>query len=77
MKSAYTLIKNLSFDNNKNIIMSSDYDIMLNKSFRNIENLRYMSVDYMNVVDLLRFKNLIIIWKDGVNKIVEKFAQSE
>lgn len=74
-KSAYTLLKNLSFDNNKNIIMSSDYDITLNKSFRNIENLRYMSVDYMNVVDLLRFKNLIIIGKDWVNKIVEKFTE--
>ncbi len=75
-KSAYTLLKNLPLEDNRNIIMSSDYDTVLNKSFRNIENLRYMSVDYMNVVDLLKFKNLIIIWKDGISKIVDKFTQS-
>lgn len=72
-KWAYSLLKTLNFSEDNNLVMSANYDEYLNKSFRNIEDAKYVSVDYMNVVDLLRSTHIMIIWKDWFEKIVNRF----
>jgi ribosomal protein L4 len=57
--------------------MSGNYDEYLSKSFRNIDDTKYVSIDFMNVVDLLKSNQIMIIGKDGLHKIVERFTQSD
>ncbi len=63
-KGAYSLLKTLDLAQDNNLIMSADYDEYLNKSFRNIEDTKYVSIDYMNVVDLLRSNHILIVGKE-------------
>lgn len=76
-KWAFTLLKNIKSDDNKNLVMSESYDEYLSKSFRNIEDTKYVSVDFMNVIDLLRSTKIMILWKDGLTKIISRFSVAE
>lgn len=76
-KWAFTLLKNTDRAEMKNLIMSENYDEYLSKSFRNIEDTKYVSVDFMNVVDLLKSTKVMILWKDGLTKIISRFSVSE
>lgn len=73
-KWAYSLLKTLKFDDTRNLVMSGQYDEYLSKSFRNIEDTKYVSIDFMNVVDLLKSNQIMIIGKDWLHKLVERFA---
>lgn len=73
-KWAYSLLKVLNYDENRNLVMSGNYDEYLSKSFRNIEDTKYVSVDFMNVVDLLKSNRVMILWKDSLEKIIERFT---
>jgi large subunit ribosomal protein L4 len=75
-KGAYSLLKTLAYSEDHNLIMSGNYDEILSKSFRNIEDTKYVSIDYMNVVDLLRSNHIMIFGKDGLDKIVTRFAKA-
>lgn len=76
-KWAYSLLKGLKNENKNNLVMSQNYDEYLSKSFRNIEDTKYVSVDFMNVIDLLKSTRIMIIGKDGLTKIINRFAVSE
>jgi len=76
-KWAYSLLKTLKCDDHRNLVMSGNYDEYLSKSFRNIDDTKYVSIDFMNVVDLLKSNQIMIIGKDGLHKIVERFTQSD
>ncbi|MFA7284366.1 MAG: 50S ribosomal protein L4 [Candidatus Absconditabacterales bacterium] len=76
-KGAYSLLKTLEFNQESNLVMSANYDEYLNKSFRNIEDAKYVSVDYMNVVDLLRSNHIVIVGKEGLEKIVTRFQYAQ
>ncbi|HMY80724.1 MAG TPA: 50S ribosomal protein L4 [Candidatus Absconditabacterales bacterium] len=73
-KGAYSLLKVLNYDENRNLVMSGNYDEYLSKSFRNIEDTKYVSVDFMNVVDLLKSNRVMILGKDSLEKIIERFT---
>lgn len=76
-KWAYSLLKTLNYEDDNNLIMSGNYDEYLCKSFRNIEDSKYVSIDYMNVVDLLKSKHIMIVGRDGLDKIVSRFGTIE
>jgi ribosomal protein L4 len=54
-------LKNTDRAEMKNLVMSENYDEYLSKSFRNIEDTKYVSVDFMNVVDLLKSTKVMIL----------------
>lgn len=76
-KWAYSLLQTLDYTNKNNLIMSGNYDEYLCKSFRNIASSKYVSIDYMNVVDLLNSKNVMIVGKDWLDKIVGRFGVTD
>lgn len=76
-KWAYSLLKNLNRNSENNLVMSQNYDEYLSKSFRNIEDTKYVSVDFMNVIDLLRSTRIMILWKDWLTKIINRFSVAE
>ena len=57
----------------KTLIMIPEKDEILQRSARNIENVRTSSVSTINVFDLLKYKNLIVT-EDTVKKLEEVYA---
>ena len=57
----------------KTLIMIPEKDEVLQKSARNIENVRTISVSTINVFDLLKYKNLVLT-VDTVKKLEEVYA---
>ena len=71
-KKAKEILKNLSLETKTMIVLSEGNDMII-KSFANLPKVETVVVDYMNVYDLMRFDNLIII-KDALSKIEEVYA---
>lgn len=71
-KKAKEILKNLNLET-KTIIVLSEGNEKIVKSFANIPKVETVVVDYMNVYDLLRFDNLVIV-KDALSKIEEVYA---
>ena len=71
-KKAKEILKNLSLET-KTMIVLPEGNEMIVKSFANLPKVETVVVDYMNVYDLMRFDNLIII-KDALSKIEEVYA---
>ena len=71
-KKAKEILKNLNLDT-KTIIVLSEGNEKIVKSFANLPKVETVVVDYMNVYDLLRFDNLVIV-KDALSKIEEVYA---
>ena len=71
-KKAKEILKNLSLET-KTIIVLSEGNEKIVKSFANLPKVETVVVDYMNVYDLLRFDNLVIV-KDALSKIEEVYA---
>ena len=57
----------------KTLIMVPEKDEILQRSARNIENVRTISVSTINVFDLLKYKNLVLT-VDTVKKLEEVYA---
>ena len=57
----------------KTLIMIPEKDEILQRSARNIENVRTISVSTVNVFDLLKYKNLVLT-VDTVKKLEEVYA---
>lgn len=58
----------------KAVLIDASLDSGFDRATRNIRNVRYYSVDGMNVYDLLKF-GAAIITKDSVGKIVERCVE--
>ena len=71
-KKAKEILKNLNLET-KTIIVLSEGNEEIVKSFANLPKVETVVVDYMNVYDLLRFDNLVIV-KDALSKIEEVYA---
>ena len=71
-KKAKEILKNLSFDTKTMIVLPEGNDMII-KSFANLPKVETVVVDYMNVYDLMRFDNLVIV-KDALSKIEEVYA---
>lgn len=71
-KKAKEILKNLNLET-KTIIVLSEENEKIVKSFANLPKVETVVVDYMNVYDLLRFDNLVIL-KDALSKIEEVYA---
>ncbi len=71
-KQVVTAMKNLKVEG-KTLIMIPEKDEILQKSARNIEGVRTISVSTINVFDLLKYKNLILT-EDTVKKLEEVYA---
>lgn len=71
-KKAKEILKNLNLET-KTIIVLSEGNEKIVKSFANLPKVETVVVDYMNVYDLLRFDNLVIV-KDSLSKIEEVYA---
>ena len=69
---AKEILKNLNLET-KTIIVLSEGNEKIVKSFANLPKVETVVVDYMNVYDLLRFDNLVIV-KDALSKIEEVYA---
>lgn len=71
-KKAKEILKNLNLET-KTIIVLSEGNEKIVKSFANLPKVETVVVDYMNVYDLLRFDNLVIV-KNALSKIEEVYA---
>ena len=71
-KKAKEILKNLSLKTKTMIVLPEGNDMII-KSFANLPKVETVVVDYMNVYDLMRFDNLIIV-KDALSKIEEVYA---
>ncbi|WP_459541546.1 50S ribosomal protein L4 [Parvimonas micra] len=71
-KKAKEILKNLSLETKTMIVLSEGNDMII-KSFANLPKVETVVVDYMNVYDLMRFDNLVIV-KDALSKIEEVYA---
>lgn len=71
-KKAKEILKNLNLET-KTIIVLSEGNEKIVKSFANLPKVETVVVDYMNVYDLLKFDNLVIV-KDALSKIEEVYA---
>lgn len=72
-KDAHKVIESLSINNQKNLIILSEKDDKVIKSIRNIENLKYIYIDYLNPIDLLAYRNVILLW-NASSKLQDMFA---
>ena len=71
-KQVVNTLNNLKVEG-KTLIMVPERDEILQKSARNIENVRTISVSTINVFDLLKYKNLVLT-VDTVKKLEEVYA---
>jgi len=71
-KQVVNALKNLNIEG-KTLIMIPEKDEILQRSARNVENVRTISVSTINVYDLLKYKNLILT-VDAVKKLEEVYA---
>ena len=71
-KQVVSAMKNLKVEG-KTLIMLSESNANVQKSARNIENVRTTSVATINVFDLLKYKNLVVT-VDTIKKLEEVYA---
>lgn len=71
-KKAKEILKNLNVETKTMIVLPEGNDMII-KSFANLPKVETVVVDYMNVYDLMRFDNLLIV-KDALSKIEEVYA---
>ena len=71
-KQVVNALNNLSLSG-KTLIMIPEKDEILQRSARNVENVRTISVSTINVFDLLKYKNLVLT-VDTVKKLEEVYA---
>ena len=71
-KKAKEILKNLSLETKTMIVLPEGNDMII-KSLANLPKVETVVVDYMNVYDLMRFDNLVIV-KDALSKIEEVYA---
>ncbi len=60
-KDAVSVIDNLKLSWVKTLVVLKDKDENISKSFRNIDRVKYLMVDYLNPVDLLSYEKVVIM----------------
>lgn len=70
-KEATAILKNLGMSGKKTLFILDKKNENLAKSFRNIENVKYLTVDYINPEDIMKY-NTIIILEPALEKLNTK-----
>ncbi|MFZ2150947.1 MAG: 50S ribosomal protein L4 [Candidatus Absconditicoccaceae bacterium] len=67
-KTAISVLKNIGIEKNKILFVMDKRDIIAEKSFKNIANVKYILVDYINPYDLMHY-NKILFLQSALEKI--------
>jgi large subunit ribosomal protein L4 len=67
-KDALAILKNLGLSNKKTVIVINEKNDAITKSFRNIEKVKYILVNYLNPEDILNCDK-IVFREDALSKI--------
>jgi large subunit ribosomal protein L4 len=70
-KQAVEILTNIWINNEKILFVLNEKNINLIKSFRNLNNVKYLLADYLNPKDLLEY-NKILFLESALNKINSK-----
>ena len=70
-KDAVEILTNIGINNDKVLFVLNEKNINLIKSFRNLNNVKYLLADYLNPKDLLEY-NKILFLESALNKINTK-----
>lgn len=73
-KNASTVLKNLKLDNKKTLVVIPEKTEILVKSFRNLPKAKYLLANYLNPLDLLSYKNILIVW-DSLQQISRRLSK--
>lgn len=73
-KKAVEMLTNLWVQNDKLLFVIPSSDEVMIKSFRNIWNVKYVIVDYLNPLDLLTHKKVLFV-EDALDKMSEIFTK--
>lgn len=73
-KDACNVLKNLWLENDKVLLVIPANDEKIIKSFRNIEAIKYLIVDYINPYDLLTFKKILFL-EDSLSRLESVFLK--
>jgi large subunit ribosomal protein L4 len=60
-KEANVVLKNIWIDTKKVLFVVSQKDENILKSFRNLPKVKYLSVDYLNPVDLMSYHTVLFL----------------
>lgn len=72
-KDMVKILGSLNVNQNNTLVVTSNDDINISKSARNIPGVKPIKADFINVYDLLKYDTLLIT-KDAVARIEEVFA---
>jgi large subunit ribosomal protein L4 len=70
-KQAIEILSNIGLNNEKVLFVLSEKNENIIKSFRNLENVKYLLVDYLNPKDLMTY-NKILFLESALNKVNSK-----
>ncbi|HOG15023.1 MAG TPA: 50S ribosomal protein L4 [Candidatus Absconditabacterales bacterium] len=70
-KEALNILTNIGLNKEKTLFVLNEKNINLIKSFRNLNNVKYLLADYLNPKDLLEY-NKILFLESALNKINTK-----
>jgi large subunit ribosomal protein L4 len=70
-KEALNILTNIWLNKEKTLFVLNEKNINLIKSFRNLNNVKYLLADYLNPKDLLEY-NKILFLESALNKINTK-----
>lgn len=73
-KNAVSTLSNLWLSEQKVLLVVPTLEDNVVKSFRNIENLKYLSVDYVNPYDLLTYKKVVFL-EEAFDRLEQRFAK--
>lgn len=68
-KNAIEVLKNIGINTTKTLVVIPTKDDVLTKSFRNIQNVKYLLADYVNPYDLLNSDKIMFVG-DALQKVV-------
>ncbi|MCF7835073.1 50S ribosomal protein L4 [Candidatus Gracilibacteria bacterium] len=67
-KNAESVLKNIGVDSQKVLLVLDQKDGILEKSFKNLKNVKYILADYLNPQDLMSFEKIMFL-KAALEKI--------
>ena len=70
-KDATSILKNLGLDGKKVLLVMNKKDEAIEKSFRNLQKVKYLLVDYLNPFDLMN-ADKVVLMESALEKINEK-----
>lgn len=70
-KQAIEILSNIGLGNEKVLFVLNEKNVNIVKSFRNLDNVKYLLVDYLNPKDLMTY-NKILFLESALNKVNSK-----